>query len=292
MSGTKSLLARLFKTFAPHVRTSLKVRTANLFRPALEQCEARDVPAGVYTWAGMASSDAGNPSNWSVVGEPPGQLPDGGVRGDYLGVKRRETVRILIALILASVSLGSLHAEEPKPKPRKVLLPARNDFYPHAFHGRVVSLTDETITIQPEGDFRIGEITFLPDGTVVERLYFQDNSQPAKTFTFSDDMLATNDTLPADRKDKGQKSPRVRQHKISDILVGDIVRINCWKRQGGGETCLSIQIQRRPRGKVPPALGDNDVSAESRVDIQHNAEQFLEETLIPAYRDLKLFPAR
>lgn len=41
----------------------MSARTGNWFRPVLEQCEAREVPA-MLLWTGAVDTDAGNPWNW------------------------------------------------------------------------------------------------------------------------------------------------------------------------------------------------------------------------------------
>jgi hypothetical protein len=200
-------------------------------------------------------------------------------------------VRTLLVLALVGLSLAALQADEPKPKPKppKVVLPVGDDYDPGVYLGRVTVLTEEKITIKPEGDLRTGPITFLPDGTEVHRLYVQDNTKPPKTFVFSDGVLAFSDMLPPGRKHSSTAA--WGDHKVTEVLLGDLVFINYCRIQGI-DTCTHIQITRRPGGKVPPGFYDDKTTWEYRSDNRANTEQYLEETLVPAYRDLKLFPAR
>jgi hypothetical protein len=201
-------------------------------------------------------------------------------------------VRTLLVLALVGLSPAAVQADEPKPKPKplKVVLPVGDDYVPTVYLGRVTVLTEEKITIKPEGDLRAGPITVLPDGTEVHRLYVQDNTKPPKTFVFSDSVLAFSGMLPPGRRYSGQTA-NWGDHKISEVLVGDRVFINYLRRQGI-DTCINIRISRRPGGKVPPGFYDDKTTWEYRSDNRANTEQFLEEKLIPAYRDLKLLPAR
>ncbi len=68
--SSKSFLTRLIGlTIAPPVKTSVRARHANRFRPMLEAFEDRTVPAaGIYTWIGSVSTDATDLSNWSISG--------------------------------------------------------------------------------------------------------------------------------------------------------------------------------------------------------------------------------
>ena len=199
-------------------------------------------------------------------------------------------MRIFLALALSGLSLASLQADEPKPNwlvcPPKGVLPVGPDFYPGKFLGEVVGLTDETITIKPGGDLRIGSISFHPDGTIKEkRLYIQDNTKSPKLFVFSDELHWHNGTrgIPP----RGGVSSHDRMHKISDVRTGDIVFITC-SPGPGFELCVDILIMRRFGGQVPLTIGDDKRPAKERGATMLNAEQAREEMLIATFRRLRV----
>ncbi len=188
-------------------------------------------------------------------------------------------------LVLAFVSMCALFARagsvEPRPEPARRPIPVDKDWEPSCFMGEVVAVTGETITIKPKGDLKQGEITFNKDGTIKqERLYVQDNTKPARVFVFSDGMLYFNGTLPAARLPNLSVSPPVGQNKISDVLPGDLVYIGC-QRFKGIDLCKSLEIHRRPGGRVPPSFGDDKKPPHLRNDVGYNAAQFVEETFVP-----------
>src|SRR5262249_14134829 len=67
----KKVAAWARNTFTPTrpIRTKNKP-SAPTFRPQLETLDAREVPA-VFTWTGASSTDAADPANWQVTGDPP-----------------------------------------------------------------------------------------------------------------------------------------------------------------------------------------------------------------------------
>src|SRR5262249_38080327 len=111
-------------------------------------------------------------------------------------------------------------------------------------------------------------IRFLANGQkVLVSIYKQDNTKPAMSFVFS-----------ANHKRIGVSSGP-GQHKLADVRVGDVVKIDCYCYSGVMH-CLGIEVHRRPGGRVPPAIGDNDLPKEYRhmgYDVCRNREQFAEE---------------
>ncbi len=191
-------------------------------------------------------------------------------------------------MVLVLVSLPIATARPAEPEKRPAPKPVGLDYYPHVYSGRVMLINEEVIIIKPEGDLRTMPTSFHPDGTVKEqRLYVQDNTKPPKTFTFSDELLLHNGTLPAARRVGLHVSAPTGQHKISEVRSGDFVFINSWRGKGI-EYCTSIQIQRRPGGKVPPAHWDDKTTYKYRIDTQMNAEQAREEMMIATLRRLKV----
>ncbi|MCI0705102.1 MAG: hypothetical protein L0241_28915 [Planctomycetia bacterium] len=197
-------------------------------------------------------------------------------------------MRILIVLALVGLSLTSLQSDEPKPKPPQAVLPVGDDFVPSAYLGRVVNVTEETVTIKPEGDLKIGSISFHPDGTIKEeRLYIQDNTKPPQTFVFSDGLHWYNGTLPAARRAGLVLTPHSGLHKISDLRPGDFVFINSYRRQGI-DYCAEILIQRRPGGQVPLTIGDDKLPVKDRIATGYNDAQAREEMMIATFKQFGL----
>jgi hypothetical protein len=189
-------------------------------------------------------------------------------------------MRLLVVPVLIGLLVAPLAASYPPgdlPRPAPMPIPVPKDWQPGSYRGRVVALTDKTVTIKPEGNLRMEIVSFHPDGTVKEKLvYVQDNTQPPRVFTFSDRLLP---------RPNGQ--PGVAQgHKISDVRLGDVIYINC-SQSRGVDHCSEIEIHRRPGGRVPPALQDERLSElgkrlgkdfnQSRLDTQMNAAQTAEE---------------
>lgn len=181
----------------------------------------------------------------------------------------------LVAALLCSLipSLRGVGAE-PAPPPK----PIRNqhDVIPSTFRGKVMAVTDKSITVKPEGFVEGRAIRFLPDGQQeVVSVYKQDNTKPPMTFVFSDDLLLINGPLAGRLKGAGY-----RQHRIADVQVGDHVEIGCDTAKKGVAVCGNLQIIRRYGGRVPPAITDNDLPPKRqhlRVDVQRNAAQEKEE---------------
>lgn len=185
-------------------------------------------------------------------------------------------MRFLLSLALFGLQLSSSGSTEPKqnPKPDE-LPPVDKSFEPHDYSGRVTAVSEEAVTIKPEGFVRIDEIKVLPDGVTQQRkVYIQDNTKPPRTFVFTDGALLTNGTLPAARRAGPPIAVRVpyRQHKISDLQPGDFVQISCGQSKGV-YFCSEIEIHRRPGGQVPPAIGDDKLPVSKRVSTQRNAAQ-------------------
>jgi hypothetical protein len=193
---------------------------------------------------------------------------------------RQVAVLVLAAVTLSpiplSVRAGGLGDASAEGK-------AQNDLLP-SYYGRVVSVTGEAVTIKPEGVLKFEYKQALADGAVKRWERVQDNTEPPRTFVFSDSALSINGTLPATKLAKGPISVNcpVGEHKISDLRPGDVVWIGC-QRFRGIDLCTDIRIQRRPGGKVPPAIGDDKASPKNRIDNGANAAQFGEETLAPKW---------
>lgn len=157
------------------------------------------------------------------------------------------------------------------------------DELPPSYMGQVTAVSGETIVIKPKGNHKITATLSLGGGKVEQLAdYVQDNSKPPHSFVFSNELLYYNGTLPATRFPKRGLglTPQGGLHKISDVQIGDIVWITC-RRDQGTDTCIEIQILRRPGGKVPPAFDDEKRDAKSRIDNGRNAEQFIEEKVVP-----------
>lgn len=170
---------------------------------------------------------------------------------------------------------------------RAAQLPVGPDFQPPAYHGKVVEITKKTVTIRLEGYLQFNEISYLAEGTKRERVYIQDNDQPPKEFVFGDQLILRPDGVSLVKDG----------HNISDLRVGDVVRIgrNQWL---GIDYCNMIQICRRPGGKVPPAVEDERWSKlgkesgknldHARWDNQMNAAQAREEKAVAALKRIGL----
>jgi hypothetical protein len=134
-----------------------------------------------------------------------------------------------------------------------------------AYQGRVVAVTEKTVTIRPEGLLWVASIKYLHGGTLTRR-YTQDNSKPPRTFTFCDDLLH-------------DRASGRSLYKIADLKIGDAVLISCG-RHNGVDYCINIEIQRRSGGTVPPSQ-DVFLPEKFRHSARMNAEQFAEETFAP-----------
>jgi hypothetical protein len=133
-----------------------------------------------------------------------------------------------------------LPAQPPAPKEN----PTPKDWQPGVYSGRVVGLTEKAVIIKLAGALRVERISFHPDGTVKEKqVYTQDNDQPPKEFVFHDQLLPR----------PGGRTLVVHGHNISDLRIGDVIQFGC-SHGLDMEYCTSIEIHRRPGGRVPRRL--------------------------------------
>jgi len=179
-------------------------------------------------------------------------------------------MRRFVALALTGAAFAPVAWADPPidvPRPPPIQIPVGEDFYPGHYRGRVIELTPWAVTIKFEGYVQMNRIiSYHPDGTVkVEQVYIQDNNQPPKDFVFHRRLL---------------RGP-YRGHAVYDLRVGDVVEVSC-ARFRGVEQCSEIEIYRRPGGKVPPVVGEEDAPAENRWSVRMNAEQAREENSVAA----------
>lgn len=182
-------------------------------------------------------------------------------------------MRVVIVLGFVGTSLVALGSDVPRSvsDPRPEPEPVGPDWYPCDYRGRVVEMTKTGVVIKPEGVLKIYEIRSMPDGTTRERVYIQDETKPPREFTFADTLFPNR---------PGSKRAMGWEHWPADVRVGDIIWISC-HQFAGKDYCSCIRIQRRPGGRVPPAIGDDKTSEKGRLDNIMNAQQFQEETFIP-----------
>jgi hypothetical protein len=173
------------------------------------------------------------------------------------------------------LSLAYVQAAEPPGAPAAIPVP--KDWQPGAYRGRIVALTEKSVTIKLEGIVRMEAITFNPDGTVKQKCFYtQDNSQGPRAFTFNNALTPGPNGKPSVQSG----------HKVSDLRMGDVVYVLCTHAKGV-DYCGEIEIHRRPGGQVPPAIQDEMLIqlgkkigkdlTDSRWDVRMNAEQILEE---------------
>ena len=154
----------------------------------------------------------------------------------------------------------------------------QNTFAPPRYRGKVLEISQKSITIKLEGSIQVNVIHYLADGTKVERvLYIQDNNQPPKELVFSDQLLPVPNgrTLVLDG------------HNISDLRIGDGVEVGA-SRWLGVDYCNKMEIWRRPGGKVPPSVLDKKTTTANRWDTRRNAEQEREENAVASVQRLVL----
>jgi hypothetical protein len=196
-------------------------------------------------------------------------------------------MRLLIAAALLAVPLTpAATSAQATPAPVGTYPPVGEDFTPSIYKGRIIAMTEKTVTVKPYGDIReylMGPIR--PDGTRDIREYVQDNNKPPQTFTFTESLLYWSGTNTAGRVGT---PPPDGTHNVGDLRVGDLVFIDCGWRVGGVVYCRDVQIHRRPGGKVPPARGAEKLPVEKRWDTQANAAQFAEEKGPAALRKVGL----
>jgi hypothetical protein len=184
------------------------------------------------------------------------------------------------ALILAGISVQPPSVPDqvqPAAPLRIIERPARPDFEPGLYTGRIVALTDKTVTIRFAGCVKIIEVWPQRDGTVIHNVYVQDNAKPPREFPFSAHLL---------RDFWGGPPPEDMAHRVSDLRIGDLVRLECMRAQPNA--CYAIGIYRRPGGKVPPAARDLTFPKEHRWDVRMNAQQAAEERAVALLRQVGL----
>ncbi len=180
----------------------------------------------------------------------------------------------LIALFLSSATSAvpaqtrrTPNAPAPAEQPSIPQTPVPPDWDPPTFCGRVIALSDKGLTIKPEGWVMLGIISYNADWTLkTNMIYKQDNTKPPRSFVFHGHVLQT----------LGRSG-----HKVTDVQVGDVVRIEC-RRLHGIANCVDIVIERRPGGGIPPAL-DTDTPEKWRKHTLMNTQQFVEETVVPKW---------
>lgn len=138
--------------------------------------------------------------------------------------------------VLSCFPVPSLHAGELEvaPAPKRIYDPDEKP--PGTFRGRVIGLSDDGITIKPEGSASTQWTRLLANGQKEAWIYRQDNTKPPMVFAFT-----------ANHKRIGVSS-QGGQHKLADVQVGDIVKIDCYCYSGVMH-CLGIEVHRRPGGK-------------------------------------------
>ena len=151
------------------------------------------------------------------------------------------------------------------------IVQAGPDYVPGFFVGRIVNLSKDSLVIRPERGGSEETTTTLPNGKPARLVYYQDNTRPPQEFVFHDCLFP-------DRP--GSKAPRFYEHNVGELQCGDVVAIQCAVLKGV-RYCTHVAIIRRPNGKVPPAIGDDRNDREWRLDVRCNAEQFIEEKVIP-----------
>ncbi len=123
-------------------------------------------------------------------------------------------------------------------------------FDPPVFGGKVVALTKDGVTIKPEGAWGSAHIVCQPDGTMKEVCrYIQDDTQPPRTFVFTEDMLYQSGLNPTYR---GPGAPYL-WHPVTDVKIGDTVEIGC-VHTPAKVYCTRITIKSRPDAQVPPTI--------------------------------------
>jgi hypothetical protein len=146
------------------------------------------------------------------------------------------------------------------------------EWEPTAFSGKIVALTEDAVVIKPAGELKITVESRRGEGTVTKMVYVQDNKQAPKRFVFSDRLLPR----------PNGASPVQFGHNITDLRVGDLVTVGQWTRVRGVDYCNTLEIYRRPGGKVPPVVEDKNTSVENRWDTRMNAAQAREEKAVAA----------
>jgi hypothetical protein len=160
--------------------------------------------------------------------------------------------------------------------PAAGLPPVGPDYQPSRYIGRVMQITATSVFIRHERLYTEEDYERQPDGICRPvAIYRQNNKLPFHKFQF-DPCLFPN--LPI-TKWLGPGG----NYYATEVRIGDVVEITRGvQAPGGGDTCTRISILRRPGGKVPPAWGDDDLEEHRRHDARCNAEQFVEEKVIPA----------
>jgi hypothetical protein len=177
--------------------------------------------------------------------------------------------------MLAGASLmfapGRAATVQPQPGPAAE---QKEEELPPSFMGRVTAVSEKHLVLKPEVGLTLTTTHYTNGRPFRTTVYVQDNTKPPRTFVFSPTY-----------------QPLHGEHKHSEIQVGDLVYLRCI-RKDGVDICFGVQIHRRPGGRVPPIIGDDKTDPSHRWDNRRNAEQWIEETLIPALRGAKIFPDR
>jgi hypothetical protein len=136
------------------------------------------------------------------------------------------------------------------------------------YEGKVVGLREKTVTI--DGTFtRLYKEDPLPGGAIKKTLISYDDGPNPRTFTFHPNLLRPVPWFNT-------------EHRPADLRMGDIIIIEVSHEDPRVEYCVSIEIHRRPGGRVPPAIGDESISnPRYRWDNRRNVEQAWEERGVP-----------
>ncbi len=186
-------------------------------------------------------------------------------------------MRYVLLVLFLCLGGSAPAAPIPPAAPKPARKPAGPDYQPTGFLGRVEFIGPDKVTLKPERNPQITWVETNSDGSEVEVFYVQDNTQPPKTFTFSDRLLTLNGVvLPRNRVWNGQYSRG--EHRISDVRVGDLIYVD-YGTLRGQTLCSWIAVLRRPGGRVPDAYGDDNPDYKLKSSTERNAEQFIEETV-------------
>jgi hypothetical protein len=154
--------------------------------------------------------------------------------------------RVIILLVVSMGIAASAGGRGQNAVPGTIpLAPANNDDLRNAYRGKVVELTEKSVTIKPEGEVKVVQYCGGDDLSKA-RIYIQDNTEPPRKFVFTEGLLYHSGLNPNYR---GGSMPYFG-HKVSDLKVGDSIYINC-RRMKAQENCERIQIEARPDGNIP-----------------------------------------
>ena len=153
---------------------------------------------------------------------------------------------VVIPLILVSTAAG------------RGQNPGNNEDLCRSFRGKVLQITQKSLTIKLEGKVKTVEYRQV-NGVEVTRTYLQDNKQPPRTFVFAPPLLYYSGLNP------NYRGPGCLYlgGLVTDLRAGDSVYINYCRAQGQ-DYCTGIVIEARPGGKVPPVRGGLPLPPEKR----------------------------